>query len=468
MIGIYVRVSTQDQVKNGYSIEEQINILINYCENNKLGDYKMYIDKGMSASTMNRNNFKKLLLDIELKEISTVLVYRLDRISRSSKDTEYLMNYFNTNNCNFISINESFKYNTASGNNQMRIISANNQLDSELASERTKIRLLGAAKVGNVGGAPIYGYYKKEKKFVINENQAVIIELIFNLYVSGKLVREIKELINYQFGVGFTCERVRRTLINEKYIGNNVTRYGIFKNTIPSIIEEKTFDKVKYIMKNKSKYNNEYSYIFSDLLFCNDCKNRLSKTSTTKKIKNSIKRYYFYYCNFCKSKYINQDTILETNKKIINKINTYYEFFIKINDEKNKLIKEVYKILKIKLSSIQKSIDKLLKLHLENVIEEVDFKNQYIFLKGVEKEFVSNINKLHIEVEKVYNNENNKLLYLSNKKIIKVKYPFIKNFDLFNIINNTVNIIYIDACLIRIKKIECKKANNKNNHTIFN
>jgi len=468
MIGIYVRVSTQDQVKNGYSIEEQINILINYCENNKLGDYKIYIDKGMSASTMNRNNFKKLLLDIELKEISTVLVYRLDRISRSSKDTEYLMNYFNTNNCNFISINESFKYNTASGNNQMRIISANNQLDSELASERTKIGLLGAAKVGNVGGVPIYGYYKKEKKFVINENEAVIIELIFNLYVGEKSVRKIKELINYQFGVGFTCERVRRTLINEKYIGNNVTRYGIFKNTIPAIIEEKTFDKVKYIMKSNSKYKDEFSYIFSDLLFCYDCKNRLSKTSTTKKVNNSIKRYYFYYCNFCKSSYINQDTIIENNKKIISKINTYYELFIKINEEKNKLIKEDHKILKIKLNSIQKSIDKLLKLHLENVIEEYDFKNQYIYLKGLEKEYTLKISKLHIDIEKVYFNEKNRTLYLSNKKTIKIKYSDIKKSDLFNIINNTVNLIYIDIYQIRIREIECKKVNKQNNHTVFN
>lgn len=468
MIGIYVRVSTQDQVKNGYSIEEQINILINYCQMNKLGDYKIYIDKGMSASTMNRNNFKKLLFDIKLKEINTVLVYRLDRISRSSKDTEYLMNYFNTNNCNFISINESFKYNTASGNNQMRIISANNQLDSELASERTKIGLLGAAKVGNVGGVPIYGYYKKEKELVINENQAVIIELIFNLYLSGKSVRQIKELINNQFGVGFTCERVRRTLINEKYIGNNVTKYGIFKDTIPAIIEDNTFNKVKYMMKNNRKYNNEYSYIFSDILFCNDCKNKLSKTSTTKKVKNNIKRYYFYYCDFCKSNYINQDTIVDKNKKIINKINTYYELFIKINDCKNNLVKEDYKILKIKLNSVQKSIDKLFKLHLDNVIEELDFKNQYKFLKGIEKEYVSKISKLHEKVEKVYNNEKDKMLFLSNKKIIRTNYKNIKSLDLFNIINMTVNIIFIDICLISMNEIECKKINNKNNHTIFN
>lgn len=113
MVGIYVRVSTRDQAIYGYSIEEQINLLVDYCKQNKLGKYRIYLDEGLSGTSMKRTRLNILLEDIKDKEINIILVYRLDRISRSSQDTEYLMNFFYENKCDFISVNEYFRFNTA-------------------------------------------------------------------------------------------------------------------------------------------------------------------------------------------------------------------------------------------------------------------------------------------------------------------------------------------------------------------
>lgn len=431
MTGIYVRVSTQDQVENGYPIEEQINLLINYCISNNLNDYRIYIDKGISASTMERRELKRLMYDIEIDEISKVLVYRLDRISRNSKDTEYLMNFFYQNNCDFISLNENFKYNTASGNNQMRIISANNQLDSELSSERTKIGLIGAAKLGHVSGTPIYGYYRKDKGFIIDENKAIIVELIFKMFLGGKSIPIIREKLNFQFALNFTNDRIRRILINEKYIGNNIAKSGIFKDVIPRIIEDDIFLKAREILTGKKRNSGKHQYVFQNLIYCNKCMKKLKCTSSTKKRNNKVKRYYFYYCFACKSKYMNQEKIILKNKRSLNAIYHNYQIYRESLTSKEKFVKKDVSYLKLKLTLNNEKIQRLINLYMDQMITEIEFDRQYKFLKSLEFEYNGRIKEFDIKIKK--------------RKTTNINFSKLTKKQLFIIMQNNINKVFIDV-----------------------
>ena len=131
-VAIYVRVSTQEQAVEGYSISEQIDRLTKFCEAHSWKIYKVYTDPGFSGGNMNRPSLQKLFADCTQKRFDTVLVYKLDRLSRSQKDTLYIIeDLFLTNHVDFISMSENFDTSTPFGRAMIGILSVFAQLERE-------------------------------------------------------------------------------------------------------------------------------------------------------------------------------------------------------------------------------------------------------------------------------------------------------------------------------------------------
>src|SRR5699024_7512767 len=133
----YVRVSTHDQAEEGYSIDEQIDKLKKYCEIMGWIVYDTYIDPGYSGSNIDRPGLKKLIRSAKQKNIDTVLSYKLDRLSRSQKDTLYLIeDVFIKHGVDFVSLNENFDTSTPFGKAMIGILSVFAQLEREQITER--------------------------------------------------------------------------------------------------------------------------------------------------------------------------------------------------------------------------------------------------------------------------------------------------------------------------------------------
>mgnify|MGYP000469398269 FL=1 len=148
-VAIYVRVSTTNQAEEGYSIEEQIDKLKAYCMIKDWSVYDVYVDAGFSGSNIKRPAIQKLIKDTKRKVFDTVLVYKLDRLSRSQKDTLYLPVYvFLENKIDFVSLLENFDTSTAFGKAMVGILSVFAQLDREQIKERMQLGKLGRAKSG--------------------------------------------------------------------------------------------------------------------------------------------------------------------------------------------------------------------------------------------------------------------------------------------------------------------------------
>lgn len=113
---IYIRVSTDSQAEEGYSIDAQKEQLSAYCVSKGIRDYEFYIDGGWSGSNIDRPEMQRLIEDVNRDRISHVIVYKLDRLSRSQKDTLYLIeDVFNPHGVDFVSLNESMDTSTPMG-----------------------------------------------------------------------------------------------------------------------------------------------------------------------------------------------------------------------------------------------------------------------------------------------------------------------------------------------------------------
>ena len=136
--GLYIRVSTDRQVEEGDSLEEQESELKKYCDFRRFKIQNIYIERGKSGGNTNRPEYQKLVKDIKTKKINTLIVKKIDRLSRSLLDFEELMATMNTHGVEFVSIRESFDTTNAIGKAMLRIVLVFAQLEREQTSERLR------------------------------------------------------------------------------------------------------------------------------------------------------------------------------------------------------------------------------------------------------------------------------------------------------------------------------------------
>ena len=183
----YVRVSTDNQLEN-YSIEEQTDRLKAYCKAKDIHIVKFYTDGGYSGGNLNRPALQQMLTDIDHGIIDLVVVYKLDRLSRSQKDTLTLIeDRFLTRNVDFISINENFDTSTPFGRAMIGILSVFAQLEKDQITERFTMGRIGRAKNGyfHGGGNAPTGYDYIDGNLVVNQYEALQVQELYNRFIKG-------------------------------------------------------------------------------------------------------------------------------------------------------------------------------------------------------------------------------------------------------------------------------------------
>ena len=196
--GVYPRVSTPDQSRFGHSLDEQEEKLKQLCDFKGYKIYKVYREEGVSAKNTNRLKFQEMMQDMKDGKINKIVVYKLDRLTRSIRDLETICNLLEEYNCSLESVAEEINTSNANGKFFMRMITILAQLEIERTSERTKFGLAGAFKKGHLPGKPPLGFMKvgKDKKVCINDVEAEVIKKIFNMYLEGSSVCSICEKFN--------------------------------------------------------------------------------------------------------------------------------------------------------------------------------------------------------------------------------------------------------------------------------
>ena len=309
--GIYTRVSTDNQAEQEFSSceaqEEKIKSFISSQENWQV--YKIYNDPGYTGANTERPALQELLHDIQGNKINTVLVYKIDRLTRSPRDFYQLIEHFEKHCVDFISITERFDTSTPSGRLLRNIMLTFAQFERELTSERTRDKMFERAKKGlwNGGFVP-YGYRREDKKIIPNEKESDTVKLIYESYItSGSLTNVYKTLKNKKLsnrsGDIFLKSHIARILRNSVYTGkveySGTTNSGIH---IP-IISEEIFNKAQIIHKEKEQKLRTYkNFLFSGLVKCKECGSMMSPCFTNKKKNGRTRKYNYYRCTITNKK----------------------------------------------------------------------------------------------------------------------------------------------------------------------
>lgn len=377
--GIYIRVSTFDQAREGFSLREQEERLKEFCKFKRYNIYKVYQDAGISAKNDKRPAYQEMIEDVKKGNINVIVALKLDRLTRSVYDIEKLMKFVNDYECDIDCMADESNTTTSNGRMVMRIMTSVSQNEIEKCSERTKFGMAGAIKNGHIPNRTGLGFKRENKKLVPDPLTKDIIVRIFDLYLEGKSHQAIANIYNKEKVLGKTNwydSTIQKILSNELYKGDYVngkrTKHPTYyENVIEPIVLKEKWESCQYQkLRNARHYERTATYLFTNKLKCSKCGNFLGGHATTK---TNGKKYYYYKCNTCKT-YFNEIDIEKELKAFMlelakqdDLINNYYTPFIKskLEDKTEDYKKEI--------KDLDKQLDRIKTAYIKGVVKLEDF-----------------------------------------------------------------------------------------------
>ena len=404
--GIYIRVSTEDQAREGFSLGEQEEKLKQLCDYKGYKVYKVYCDAGISAKDMeHRPKFQEMLQDMRDGKINYIVAYKLDRVTRSVRDLEELISQLEKYNTYLVCDRDDVNTSTANGRFFVRMLTVLSQLEIEIVSERTKFGLNGAIKSGHLPGQVALGFKKDgNKKTIIDPATAPIVKRVFDLYLQGKTFLQISNIFNDEkvLNKNWKDTHIERIINNRLYMGDYemYKRLKEWKNVEP-VIYMNVVDPIipRYIWEecqaqkiiNQRTYTRDRVYTFFQKLKCPKC----GKIMKCKGSGGKKRKYVYYHCDDCKEN-IRESYVEEEFEKIVGQLlrfdNEYNELFLPLFADKERTVDK--SDIEKEIINLTKQKERIKKAYMSEVVELDDFKEDLkvindkldILTKQLEKE----------------------------------------------------------------------------------
>ncbi|EGQ1696578.1 recombinase family protein [Staphylococcus hominis] len=321
-VGIYVRVSTEIQSSEGFSIQGQVNQIKEYCNFNNFKVIDVYADRGISGKSMNRPELQRMLQDAKNGHIDCVMVYKTNRLARNTSDLLKIVEDLHKQNVEFFSLSERMEVNTSSGKLMLQILASfaeferNNIVDNIFMGQT--IRAQEGYYQGNLPLAYDKVPYNKHE-LMINQHEANIVKYIFESYAKGHGYRKIANALNHKGyvtkkGNPFSISAVTYILSNPFYIGkiqfakykdwNDKRRKGLNDKPVIAegkhtpIISQDLWDKVQARKKQVSKkpqVHGKGTNLLTGIIACPQCSASMSASITVNTLKDGTKKRIRYY-----------------------------------------------------------------------------------------------------------------------------------------------------------------------------
>ncbi|AIC96500.1 recombinase family protein [Shouchella lehensis] len=426
-VAIYARVSTSEQAEEGYSIDEQLNVLREWCARQHYDIYDEYVDRGISGKNMNRPELQHLLTDAKRNCFDVVVVWKMNRLARNVLDMLQMVKHLKHSNVDFRSFKENLETETPAGKLQFHMLASVSEFERDNIAENVKMGMIARAKEGSWNGGRVLGYdsiedttiksKRKARKLVINEKEALTVRRVFQLYLQGNGYKSIANLLNREGHRtkrqgDFSINAVKTILENPIYVGKirynvrrdwtNKRRKGINPNPIiqqgnhSPIITEDEWTRTQAILKQRScKPNRVHSGEFplTGIIRCPECGAGMVLGRTTNKKKDgTLKVLEYYVCGTWKNKGSSvchsngvrtqyaDEYVLKKLAKLANNQSLIESIVHRINTQHA----SVTKPLEQERSMIQKELEeqatkkeRLLELYKEGIINKQDFKKDY-------------------------------------------------------------------------------------------
>ena len=437
--GIYIRVSTEDQAREGFSLGEQEEKLKQLCDYKGYEVYKVYCDAGISAKDMeHRPKFQEMLKDMKDGKINYIVAYKLDRVTRSVRDLEELISQLEKYNTYLVCDRDDVNTSTANGRFFVRMLTVLSQLEIEIVSERTKFGLNGAIKSGHLPGQVALGFKKDgNRKTIIDPATAPIVKRVFDLYLQGKTFLQISNMFNEEkvLNKNWKDTHIERIINNRLYMGDyemykrlkewkNVEPV-IYMNVVEPIIPRYIWEECQaQKIINQRTYTRDRVYTFFQKLKCPKC----GKIMKCKGSGGKRKKYVYYNCEDCHEN-IRESYVEEEFEKIVGQLlrfdNEYNELFLPLFADKEKVANK--SDIEREIVNLTKQKERIKKAYMSEVVELDDFKEDLkvinekldILTKQLEKEQELK-NKNRFTPEKVMADRDLQRIFMTNGKDISL------------------------------------------------
>lgn len=315
---IYTRKSCEEGLEQEFnSLDAQRASAENYISSQAHEGWVLvndhYDDGGFSGGNLERPALQRLFQDIREDKIDCIIVYKIDRLTRSLLDFSKIIQLLDEYNVSFVSVTQSFNTANSMGRLMLNVLLSFAQYERELTSERIKDKLEASCKRGMwMGGNIPLGYDAKDRKLLINEKEAKIVRILFqNFAETASITETARELNNLGFttktwisnngklhkGKRFNKSNVRRILNNHLYIGKVKHKDKLFDSMHKPIIDENIWQKTRDLLSTNNKIQLPSSRVttaplLKGIMNCGICGSKMTPTYTTKQ----GKRYRYYIC----------------------------------------------------------------------------------------------------------------------------------------------------------------------------
>jgi site-specific DNA recombinase len=388
--GVYIRVSTEDQAREGFSLGEQEEKLLQLCKFKELEVYKVYKDAGISAKDMeHRPQFQEMLKDMKEGKLNYIVAYKLDRITRSVRDLEELISVLEQYNCFLLCDRDDVNTSTANGRFFVRMLTVLSQLEIEIVSERTKFGLNGAIKSGHIPGQRPFGYKSAEdKRMVIDNATRPYVEKIFDMYLEGKSFQQIANYFkenNIYPKKNWKDTTIQKIIDNKIYMGDyeQYKRIGkqenlepiVYMNVVEPIISRAKWEECqRQKERNQRTYTRDRVYTFFQRLKCPSC----SRIMKCKGSGGTKRKYMYYTCEHCHTNF-NEDHVEHLLRDFIYDLLEYdmavKKFFLPVLEDKTNNI-DTTSIDK-EIRDLEKQRNRIKDLYIKGIARIDDFKEDY-------------------------------------------------------------------------------------------
>lgn len=436
---LYIRVSTREQVEN-YSIPAQTEKLQAYCKAKGWEIHDTYIDGGYSGASTDRPDLQRMLS--EIKEIDIVVVYKLDRLSRSQRDTlELIEDHFLKNEVNFASVTENLDTSTPMGRAMIGIMSAFAQLERELIAERMREGHIKRAEDGYRGMGGDYspaGYERSNGMLELIEEEADHIRRLYDLYEECHSITQVQKRLKEEGYPVWRFRRYRDILSNPLYIGRVTYAGKVYKGKHQAIITQEQFDRVQFLLDRHKGHNAHKAKksLLSGLLTCQHCGEPFVSYSTGLSKKNP-KKYYYYICRARRfpSEYEEKCMNKNWNRSKLEKIIISELRNISVKTEKGHKEKKTVDYKKM-IKNIDNKMSRLISLYASNTKIPTELLEAQIEELNSEKE--------RLIQKQQHTKENLQVISDDMLQIIRANFEGIDFKEKQVIIQKLINEIYID------------------------
>lgn len=305
---IYCRKSTDDGLEQDYnSLDAQRLSAEHYIASQAINNWvaleKHYDDGGFSGGNVNRPALQELLQDVKAGKIDVVVVYKIDRLSRSLLDFADLLQVFDEHKVTFVSATQQIDTGSSAGRMMLNILMTFAQFEREIISERIRDKMASSRKKGMwVGGAVPFGYQVQDKKLVVHPRDAQTVRFIYSRYMElgsvPHLARELQEnlLVGPKGRIVWRHETIYRILSNPTYLGKVAYKGEIYDGQHDALIPEKLWQEVQGALACRTHTrcsNQEMTAMLGGLLHCGHCGCAMYPYYTQKK---NGRRYFYYRC----------------------------------------------------------------------------------------------------------------------------------------------------------------------------